>query len=317
VNLVSGIRPGRGRAYSALPVLLGIWAAVLGWPPTIQGQEELTLPELEGLYRGAEAGYEEAFEVLEVLESQFDRASQDLTDALDAGDEEAVNQAYAETQRLGPLRRQAERRVEEKATELREVRRRLQNATADYLEELVQALESPPDDPEERRGLVAILTDTRNRLTELRDLEDPPLTLEAEPDINKEPTDNPSDLRAKANILEIRAGAYEDQLAFNQTQLEALRREQQLLRRSGDFLADFTRFDDPTVPVGPPTSRTVPPPGQVQPQGADSTQVGEPPLTLEQRIRALEVLQEEIAQRIQNIRIKAAGLRRDAGGEWA
>jgi len=317
VNPTPGNRPFLGRAKRALPALLCVLASSLAAPPALQGQDELTLPELEGLYRGALADYEGAFEVLEVLESQFDRASQDLTDALAEGNEEARNSAYAETRRLGPLRRQAIRRVEEKAAEVREARRQLQNATADYLEELVLALEEPSGNPEERQALLAIMTDTRNRLYELRDLEDPPVTLEPEPDIGKEPTDSPSDLRAKANILEIRAGGYEDQLAFNQTQLEAMRREQRLLRRSADFVADATRFDDPVVPVGPPTSRTVPPPGEVQPSGADSTQAGETPLTLEQRIQALELLQEEIAQRIQEIRIKAAGLRRDAGGEWA
>jgi hypothetical protein len=40
-------------------------------------------------------------------------------------------------------------------------------------------------------------------------------------------------------------------------------------------------------------------------------------MTLEQRIQDLELLQEEITERIETIRLKAATLRRLAGGEWA
>jgi hypothetical protein len=91
-----------------------------------------------------------------------------------------------------------------------------------------------------------------------------------------------------------------------------------LLRRSEDFLADFARFDDPTLPVGLPGARSVSNPGQITPPpGADSIRAEGRPLTLEERIQALEFLQDEIARRIDNIRIRAATLRRLAGGEWA
>jgi hypothetical protein len=289
----------------------------LGFPGGATAQEELTLPELEGLYRGAVAGYDEAFRSLEVFSSQFERVSRDLTAAVAAGDEGAANRAYAETLRIAGLRRQQQRRVEEKVQELRAARERLLDATAQSLEDYLAQADTASD-PVDQRALTTFVTDTRNRLRELRDLEDPPVTLEPEPNINAEPRDGPQDLRAKATILELSARQYEDQWTYYDRQLQGLRRDQSLLRRSGDFLADFNRFDDPTVPVGPPGTRAVPPPGQVQlPPGSDSLGVDGGFLTLEQRIRALEVLQEEITQRVEAIRIRAETLRRLAGGEWA
>jgi len=281
------------------------------------GQENLTLPELEGVYRRAQAGYEEAFAALEVLSSQFDRASQDVLRAQAAGDQAAMNRAYEETVQLGPRMRLARRRVEEKVEELRVAREELLDAQAEYLEELLRQTQAATD-PAEQRALAVFVADTRTRIQELRNLEDPPVTLEPLPDINAEPRDGPVELRAKATILEVTAAQYEEQHALNESQLEGLRRDQRLLRRSDDFLAGISRFDDPSVPVGPPGSRAVPVPGQTTPPpGADSLGVQGGFLTLEQRIQALETLQEEITQRIENIRVRAQTLRRLAGGEWA
>ena len=107
------------------------------------------------------------------------------------------------------------------------------------------------------------------------------------------------------------------QLAFNEVQLEGLRREQNLSRRSQDFLADRRRFDDQPAPVGPP-GRPDRAQDQAQlPPGADSLGVEWGSLTVEEKIQALENLQEEITQRIQTIRVRAGILRRLAGGEWA
>ena len=308
-----------GRVGPLHPLVSAISLAFLFAGPVFPlcGQEELTLPELEGLYESAVAEYDGAFRALEVHTSQFDRASQDLTDAIADENDEARNRAYAETLRIAGLRRQAQRRVEDKVEELRDVRERLLDATAQYLAELL-AQASSAADPVSQEELRSLVTDTGNRLTELRNLEDPQVVLEPEPNINAEPRDGPRELRDKATILDVTASRYEEQFAYYRRQLEGLRRDQNLLRRRGDFLADASRFDDTNVPVGPPGSRNVPPPDQAQlPPEADSLGTEGGVLTLEQRIQALEVLQEEITQRIQTIRVRASTLRRLAGGEWA
>ena len=279
--------------------------------------QEVTLPELEGLYRSALLGYEQAFEVLEVLSSQFERASLDLANAVAADDETAKNRAYAESLRISGEMGQAQRRVEEKVLELREARGTLLDATAEYLGDLL-AVGDTATDPVTQGDLRSLVSDKRTRISELIELEDPPVTLEPVPNINAAPRDGPIVLRQKATMLEVTASRYEGQYAFNEQKLEDLRRDQDLLRRSGDFLAGIIRFDDPRLPVGPPGARTDPPPGQAQaPPGADSLGIEGGFLTLEQRIEALETLQEEITQRIQTIRVRAANLRRLAGGEWA
>ncbi len=309
---------GHGRWSAQFPRVAVVALALLLGPPFECGsaQGEVTVPELEGLYRRSLAEYEGAFAALEVLTSQRDRASQDMSIAIASGDEAGKNRAYAETLRLAGLRRQAQRRVEEKVEELRDARGRLLAAIARQLGGYL-AVADTASDAVNQRSLFIVISDTENRLRELRNLEDPPITLEPVPDITVEPQDGPIDLRAKATILEITAVQLEGQQTYYAEQLEGLRRDQNLLRRSGDFLADFNRFDDPSIPVTAGT-RTVPQPGQVQPPpGADSLGVEGGFLTLEQRIRALEVLQDEIEQTIEAIRVKAEIFRRRAGGEWA
>ena len=317
MNLLPSAGPGRtGLRRLVLAVASMAWL-VLNAPCEGQVQEELTIPELESLYRGAEGDYIAAFEALALLSSQFDRASQNVSTAQAAGDEAARNRWYEETLRLAPERRLAQRNVEGEAQELRDARDRLLEAYANYLDDLLLQT-STATDPETQRGLATFVSVTSARIQELRSAEDPQVTLEPLPEINWEPRDGPELLRNKATILDLRAGQYEAQYAYNQVQLEALRREQDLLRRSNDFLAGITRFDDPMTPVGPPVARTVPPPGQVPPPpGADTVGIEGGFLTLEQRILALETLQGEITQAVQTIRGRAAMLRRLAGGEWA
>jgi hypothetical protein len=281
-------------------------------------QEELTLLELEGEYRVALADYEAAFQRFEILSDQFDAAQRDFASATADGDEGARREAYERTFRIASERRQAQRRVENEVAQLREIRERLLNATAAQLEEFL-AVARTATDPLNQEELRTFITDTRNRITELRDVEDPPVTLEPEPDITIEPRDGPERLRQKATLLEFTATQYTEQFAYNERQLEGLRRDQSLLRRSGDFLAGITRFDDPTVPVGAPGTREVRPPGQDQPPPiADSLRAPGPPLTVEQKIEALEALQEEITERIQSVLNRARTFRlRAGGGEWA
>lgn len=308
------IRNVRRILMGAVPIAL----AVLVAPGTATAQEELSRLELQAELRVALADYEAAFQRFEILSDQFDAAHRDFASATAAGDEAARAEAYERTSRIGRERRQAQKRVEDQVAQLREMRERLLNATAAELGELL-AVADTATDPVTQGELRVHVLDTRNRMTQLRDQEDPPVTLEPEPDINIEPGDSPERLRQKATFLEFTAAQYSEQLAYNERQLEGLRLHQSLDRRSRDFLADFTRFDDPAVPVGVPGNREVTPPGQdpaLPP--ADSLGVQGVPLTLEQKIEALEALQEEGTERIQNVLNRARLLRRRAGGgEWA
>lgn len=310
MKLSASTRPGRLGLHRLLLVVAG--SLFFNPGEVALGQEALTIPELEGLYRSALAGYEEAFEVLEVLTSQSDRAYQEFTAAQAAGDEQAINRAYERTLVLGPELRLAEERVEEKAQELRDARDRLLGGHAAHLEELL-AEETAATNPDSIRELGVFIRDTSRRMQELRDLEDPPVTLPPLAPIDAEPRDGPEQLRAKAGLLERTATQYESMFAYNQERLVAYRRDEALLRRAEDALADNTRFGDQVLPVRTPAR-----PGQAEtPIVADTTGVGGVPLTLEERIEALEAVQGAITERIQIIRVRAQNLRRLAGGEWA
>jgi hypothetical protein len=276
------------------------------------GQEELTIPELEDLYRSAEAGYQEAFGVLEVLTSRSDRAYQEFTAARLAGDEQAMDRAYESQMVLGPQLRQASDRVEEKARELSAALDRLLEAHARYLTELIAA-DSMATDPDSIRELGIFMRDTSRRIQELRDREDPPVTLPPLALVDAEPRDTPARLRQKAAFLERSVTQYESLFAYNQERLDAYRRDQALIRRAEDVLADNTRFGDLVLPVRTPARS-----GQADPPvAADTTGVAGAPLTLEERIEVLEAVQGDIEERIQTIRVRAENLRRLAGGEWA
>lgn len=301
---------GRTRlSWSALALTL---AVLPGWA---NGQEPLTLPELERTYRAAAAAYQDAYETLRVYQSRFERASDALRAAQLAGNSARRDSAFAEIMQLSPERTLQEQRVEEKAEELRVVRERLLAALNLRLDEYLDRTTGVLTDTE-RRELAVQMADTRNRINELRAEEDPEVTLEPLPDIQIEPRDSPDDIRAKATLLEVRADQYAQQLVEIDRRLETLQAEQARLRRANDFMAGVERFDDPRLPVGPPGGQRTPPPDPARvPAGADSTAVGVRPLTREEEIEALSRLREVYAETIQTTRDKAERFRKEAGGD--
>jgi hypothetical protein len=268
-------------------------------------------------YREAQSRYEAEIQLLEALSTQFDLASREFSAARVAGDEAAQNRAYQETLRISTQKTMAQRRVEEAVQNLREARENLLGAYAFYLDSLLTVAETTTN-PVEQQTLARFVESAENMVSRLIAEEDPPVTLEPEPDLNAEPRDSPEQLRRKAAILEFHANQYEAQMAYNADRLERLRWEQSLLKRSNDFMADFRRFDESRPGVSSAAARTDPVTGQtIPPPGADTLGAEGPPLTLAQRIEALEALQEEIGQRILAVRGRAQLLIRLAGGEWA
>jgi hypothetical protein len=236
---------------------------------------------------------------LEAYETQLTQAYQTLDAAIAAGNEEAALGAYAQVSQVAGLKRVAQRRVEERAVELREARRVLLEANSIYLQRLIDQAEVATDSIEVET-LYLQIEGTTAEMGRLRTLPEPEVTLEPLPEINIEARDGPNELRLKAGRLEFAASRYEQQQAYFSQQLDDLRRDQRLFQISRDFLADRERFGD-RPPVGGAGIRNVPPPEQLQEQ-----------------IEALELLQQELDQRIQTIRNRAADFRRRAGGgEWA
>lgn len=300
----------RGRLGPCLQLVLTVAVLPTFFPYPAIAQEELTLTELDLAYRSSLDEYRAAFQALEVLESRFNRASQAFDSARAAGDEAGQERALAVIRQLAPEGRQQARRVEEKARELRAARGRLLDARARHLQDLLREADLART-PQEAQELAVLVQDTRNQIAELRAQEDPEVTLDPDPDIVIGPRDDNEDIRIKANTLDGRGDQYEELLAEIDRRLEGLRRDQRLVRQSDDFVAGVERFGDPRLPVGPPGTRNVPNPALAQPPGGVGDAAGEDrPLTLEERIQALVVTREELAERIERIRVKAESFRR-------
>jgi hypothetical protein len=236
---------------------------------------------------------------LEAYETEYTQELQVFDQARTSGDEEAALEAYAQVTQIAGLKRVAQRRVEERAEELREARRALLEANRIYWQDLLDRA-AVATDSLEQEILASQIEDISLEIGRLRTLPEPEINLEPLPEIDIESRDGPNELRLKAGRLEFAATRYEQHQAYFSQQLEDLRRDQRLFQISRDILADRERFGD-RPPVGAAAARNVLPPEQ-----------------LEQQIQELELLQEELAQRIQTIRIRAADFRRRAGGgEWA
>jgi hypothetical protein len=287
---------------------LGIALSATILPLSAGAQEELTLPELELAYRASLDEHSAAFRALEVLEMRFGRASEALRNARAAGDKGGQEAALAIILRVGPERTQQELRVAEKAREVSAARGRLLEARSRRLEELLAQADQARD-PGEVREVAILVQDMRYQIGELRAQEDPEVALEPEPYIVIEPRDGVEEIRDKADLLDLRGDQYEELLGEIGRLLAGLRRDLRLMRQSDDFLAGVERFGDVRLPVGPPGARPDRTPDAGQPPGAGPG-VEERPLTLEERIQALEITQREVVVRIESIRVKAESFRR-------
>jgi hypothetical protein len=304
--------PARKSPWVALNKVL-FWTLVL-LPQAAGAQQDFNTIVLEPEYRRAQAEYDAAFNALVALEGRLNQALEDLDQARASEDETRMNRAYNLVLVLSGDLREQRRRVDQKAAELREARFQLLQALRRRVDALIAQVDSTRNE-EERADLAAILEDANNRRMELLAEEEPETALEPMRDITISPTDLPIDIRRKAATLDYRADQDEARLLGIDRRLEELRQDQRRSRFVSDFLSGLERYGDTRLPVVPPGSGnpTPPDPGQ-RPVVADSLAQGERPMTLEERIQALEILREELEERIEQIREKAARYRALAGG---
>jgi hypothetical protein len=296
--------------------------ALLAFPPGEASPQEdpaqvlQPVVELEQEYQAAIEQHEAALSLWGVREREFNTALEELNDATEAGDEARADAAFTEIQRLGPILTELRNRVENLTQGVRDARDALISARVLELEGLVARIDSITT-PQDSLDLAIEMEDTRLRIEALRSAEDPPEALEPEPDITASRTDTPAQLRGKANVLDRRADQREAQLVAYGRRLEELRNQQSLERRSRDFLAGVTRYDAATLPVAgrEVRNRQAGDPGQAL--VVDTLGGGVVPLTLEERIETLLLVQAQLEEQIQQIRGRAQNLRRLAGGVWA
>lgn len=293
--------------------LLGTFL-VLGPPIQLWAQETSNILVLEPEYRRAQGEHLAAYNALVALEGRLNQAYEDLARARNVGDQAAAEEALSRVLQLSGMQREATLRLNEKAEELTEARSRLIQAYRQSVDELMAQADSTQE-REAREELRAIVIDRNNRRLELLAEEEPETALEPMQDLTISATDTRQDILRMAATLEFRAEQHEAWLEGIDQRLEELRQDLRRSRRVSDFLSDMERFGDTRLPVGPPGTQTPPPPDPNRlPAEADSLGAEPRPMTLEERIRRLENLREQLEERIQLIRDKAARFRVLAGG---
>lgn len=295
---------GRTRRRLIFAVLVAVG---LGGVPNgaLDGQAAAAVIQLRLEYREAMSTLEAAVAAFEVVESRFNQAIDELTAAKDSGDEDRLDRAYAAAQAAAPPIRVREARVREKNEETEEARSRLGDALEVELDRLYAGEGTVPI--EVLADLRVTIVDMENELDEMRgsfvgfDVQ-PAILVQ----LRIDPTDGPTDIRNKADLLERRAARYTRDISEIDGRLEQLLKRQRLQRARNTALAGVNLFDDSGVPVGPPgQAGSQTPPGG----GVGSTD------TTEEQIRGLEQVRERLVEVRDQIVERAGQFRVQAGGE--
>ncbi len=282
-------------------------------PPSLPAQERLTLPELEALYQAARDELRAAVAAWEVLLSRWQRASEEF-DRIPPSNRERRNAVFAQTQTLAAEVRSQERRVQALEQALREARRRYTDALVVRLDSLLGE-RNRARTAQDSVNLGVLITDINHRYqTLVAEAEDPRVSLERTYTLVRDPRDGPEDLRRKAAQEEYRASQYRALLEEIDRRLQELKEAQRRDRSARDFLAGLDRFGDSRLPVTNPVRRTDTGRDPAGVPTVADTAGGGRPLSLEERIAALEV-QKGLAQELMERALaNAAQFRRWAGG---
>jgi hypothetical protein len=213
--------------------------------------------------------------------------------------------AHAQAQaRSLPLSAQ-ERRVEEARERFTDSRQALIDVLTLRLQQLVIEMAAAPTDLR-RTEIDAIYRDRRTELARLESDEEQSafrIDVALLPDINFDPRDGPEELETKAQLVEAHAAVVDTVIQDLDRRVGALNERLRNERQRGDLLAAVGRFDDTNLPVGVTTG---PPPADA---AADSTGVGNRPLTLEEQIEELTAYRAQLIAYREQILVKARTFR--------
>ncbi len=240
----------RNAAWGSL-LLAGLLAFVDVGPAHAQAIDQVQEQrELE--YQAALNAFQAAQASRGALQSRLEQWSDSMAVARVANNEERKNRAYAA---LLPITRDllsADRRVEETVQSLEQARFALRDLIDKRMDLLVEQIEFAGTD-DERRNLALQYEDLNNRFYELapRTAEEMRVTAVLLPNIMAAPTDGPTELSAKAELLERFAAKFDTLAATISDELEGVERRTQRERSMNGFMAGIDRFGDANVPVGP------------------------------------------------------------------
>lgn len=289
--------PRRTRWWLGASMALGL---ALAAPAAGQTTEERAL-ERRLEFRAAQEAYEAAESALTVVEAQFAAALREVDRARRANDENALERAYAEAlTRSIPVsdRRQS---VEAAGVRFREARQALIDVLILRQQELLADFDVASNRAE-RDGIDILLRDNSLELERLEAEAEEALTTGpiVMPNVAFDNREGPNEIRFKARILERAAADVDSVIVSVENQIQGLRDRLQRERTSRDFRTGLDRFGDRadlTVSGPPTTDPTV--------QASDSTAVGGLPVSLEERVEALEAILESLELRRDELLLRA------------
>ena len=275
-------------------------ALVMAVPAGAQTTEE-RLYERRLEYQAAQQAYEAAESALTVVEAQFGRALNAVDVARRANDQSGLERALADAlTRSVPVSNQRQA-VESAGETFRDARQGLINILIVRQQELLSDFDVAPTRAD-RDAIDALLRDLSLELERLEAAAEAALTLGpiAMPNVAFDNRDGPSELRFKAEILERAAADIDTVVVDLEAQIAGLRDRLQRERSRRDFLGGVDRFGDRVdlTVSGPPG---VDPTGQA----SDSTAVGGLPISLEERVEALESGVEALIARRDELQLRA------------
>jgi hypothetical protein len=257
-------------------------------------------------YEAARTAFEAANAAFNVVDREYSEAANRFLQARQSGNQDAIARAFSDAlAKSVPLRAQKQR-VTDVAAKLRTARQAFMDAISGRLEELVAQMDAAAS-RQRRDSLDAVFRDLNNQLHELDSEAQGTLSLRAValPDITYDPRDSSVELEQKAQILERRAAVNDTLIQYQDRQIKQLQERQRLERQRRDFMAGAGRFDDTRTPVlsgaaGADARLTV----------VDSAGTDPRPLTLEERIDALQQYRAQLVEDRDQLLIRAAEFRK-------
>jgi len=258
--------------------------------------------------RAAREASEAARAAFEVVDRQFRAALQEVTRARASGDSGRLDRASALAQDRSVPRSDAERRLKETGDAVVRARDALIEALEGRMAQLVRDMDAAGS-TQQRAQLNTLFMDAQAELESLEAEAQDTFRFEQVvfPEITFDPRDGPDEMRAKAEVLERQAVETDTLIASKQDEIRQLTDRLRIQRAARDFMAGTGRFDDTRVPVvaGSPTGN--------RPAVTDSTVAGARPMSLEERIQALQDYVRQLENFRDQLRIRAREFRARIG----
>ncbi len=263
-------------------------------------------------FRAARSEYFRAYERWESTEREWNQLVNEREAARRSGNRTRVGQIYTQVQGLSGKITQAENEVRALRERWYDAGDALVDALDAHLELLGQQIRrSSADD------LIASLYQTQNRrireveaelereLGPRRSLELPPF-----PEVTINDGDGRAEILSKADYLGSKVEQHQELLDDLDAEIEDLQARQRRDQAVADFRAGLDRFDDIQLPITDEVSGEE---ALVEGQVLDSAVVNLSRLPIEERIRRLGLLRDEVAERVAQLAERVAQFRAQAG----